>query len=398
MQINKKIKNMEGITLIALVITIIVLLILAGVSIAMLTGDNGILAQAQKAKNETENAQLEEENVLTSYEQIINTSIGVTLETITGNETNNTVTQDNLGNRVVVPAGFRVVNPEDNVEDGIIIEDVTHEATKGSQFVWIPVGKNIKKKDETTFDVKLGRYIYKEDGTVDANLSKTEPTEQLKVTLDSLTCFIEELENNATTNVSAKDIEDFIDKVSKTGGYYIGRYEARTSVERTKSTEDSELTQITVRENEYVYNYITQSQAANLSRNIYINTNFKSDLMNSYAWDTAIDFLQKCDDRTENNSIPYSRQTSLNVEILAKKGTEDVICNIYDMASNCYEWTTERAVYEEQNELTYTLRGGIYAVNTYYCADRHGGSNSYSDIRSFFPPNPILIIKKLLFE
>ena len=47
-------KRKEGITLIALVITIIVLLILAGVSIAMLTGQNGILSQAQNAKNKTE--------------------------------------------------------------------------------------------------------------------------------------------------------------------------------------------------------------------------------------------------------------------------------------------------------------------------------------------------------
>lgn len=51
---KKELKNMKGITLIALVITIIVLLILAGVSIAMLTGDNGILTQANKAKTETE--------------------------------------------------------------------------------------------------------------------------------------------------------------------------------------------------------------------------------------------------------------------------------------------------------------------------------------------------------
>ena len=50
------IRNKEGITLIALVITIIVLLILAGVSIAMLAGTNGILTQAQLAKSETEKA------------------------------------------------------------------------------------------------------------------------------------------------------------------------------------------------------------------------------------------------------------------------------------------------------------------------------------------------------
>ena len=61
----------RGITLIALVITIIVLLILAGVSIAMLTGENGILTQAQNAKNRTEEAQAEEQNILTNYEQYI---------------------------------------------------------------------------------------------------------------------------------------------------------------------------------------------------------------------------------------------------------------------------------------------------------------------------------------
>ena len=53
--IDKHFKTKEsGITLIALVVTIIVLLILAGVSIAMLTGENGILNQASKAKEETE--------------------------------------------------------------------------------------------------------------------------------------------------------------------------------------------------------------------------------------------------------------------------------------------------------------------------------------------------------
>ena len=58
--IKKQTKNNNGITLIALVITIIVLLILAGVSIAMLTGENGILTQAQNARNKTEEAEEKE--------------------------------------------------------------------------------------------------------------------------------------------------------------------------------------------------------------------------------------------------------------------------------------------------------------------------------------------------
>ena len=53
-------KNQKGITLIALVITIIVLLILAGVSIAMLTGENGLLTQATSAKDETKIAEIAE--------------------------------------------------------------------------------------------------------------------------------------------------------------------------------------------------------------------------------------------------------------------------------------------------------------------------------------------------
>ena len=63
MKENKRIlkRKERGITLIALVITIIVLLILAGVSIAMLTGNNGILTQAQNAKKETETASVIEQ-------------------------------------------------------------------------------------------------------------------------------------------------------------------------------------------------------------------------------------------------------------------------------------------------------------------------------------------------
>ena len=75
-KLNKKLKNKQGITLIALIVTIIVLLILAGVSIAMLTGDNGILTQAQNAKNRTEKATLEEKIKLLATETIINEQTG----------------------------------------------------------------------------------------------------------------------------------------------------------------------------------------------------------------------------------------------------------------------------------------------------------------------------------
>ena len=324
-----KFKENKGITLIALVITIIVLLILAGVSIAMLTGENGILTQAQRAKTETEEAQKDEENVLGSYEQYIEgTTNGGTLTTVTGNETTNTRLQDSLGNTVWVPAGFKVVNPGDNVEDGIVIEDVSHGATAGSQFVWIPVG-TIHTESKGDITITLGRYAFDDSGVAsEYSGSYTEDT----------------VAEHTYDNTPAKDIGTFISKVNnETHGYYIGRYEGRTATLR--NSKENPLTQITVNSDEYVYNYVTQLQAAELSRNMYSDSNFESDLVNSYAWDTAIDFLQKCDDREGKNLTPYSRQVSLNSS-LANQGTnnldiKDEICNIFDMASNCREWTTE---------------------------------------------------------
>ena len=73
MRINKR---ERGITLIALVVTIIVLLILAGVSISMLTGQNGILNRAVEAKEKTETAQQDEEEKMQGYESAIDQYIG----------------------------------------------------------------------------------------------------------------------------------------------------------------------------------------------------------------------------------------------------------------------------------------------------------------------------------
>lgn len=61
-----------------------------------------------------------------------------------------------------------------------------------------------------------------------------------------------------------------------------------------------------------------------------------SDLVNGYAWDTAILFVQKY-----SGDVNYSMQSSLN-NTLANTGVNgDEKCHIHDMASNCFEWITE---------------------------------------------------------
>ena len=117
-----------------------------------------------------------------------------------------------------------------------------------------------------------------------------------------------ELESSSNGNITAKDINTFISKTKETKGYYIGRYEARTPEKRTNVTD--KLTTVTEKKDDYVYNYITQSQAADLSQNMYSDSNFTSDLINSYAWDTALVFIQEF-----SVDKDYSRQTSLNDEL-----------------------------------------------------------------------------------
>ena len=72
---NKGKAREHGITLVALVITIIILLILAGVAITALT-QTGLFENARQAKNATENAQIEENVILGSYENKINEVAG----------------------------------------------------------------------------------------------------------------------------------------------------------------------------------------------------------------------------------------------------------------------------------------------------------------------------------
>ena len=409
-------KEKKGITLIALVITIIVLLILAGVSIAMLTGQKGILTQANNAKNATELASAKEKVELAVIGAISQTRDGTltvgnlrtelanyggtiegevfpvtakvdgksftvdangnvvlagsstepnppaptengTLGKVTGNEKTNTTVKDSLGNQVVVPAGFKVINPTENVTDGIIVEDVSHSATAGSQFVWIPVGDVIKDSAGNKETITLSRYTF-------ANDNVGTPTDKGSAEIeDSFNSSFNHTEVNTSTNgntTAKENIESeesgFRKSAKENHGYYIGRYESRKNG-----------TQVTVKASDTVYNNITQPDAATVSRGMYSSdSNFESDLMNSYAWDTAIVFLQKFDNRANKASLkPYSRQTSLNTGSLANQGTnnlsdaskQDKICNVYDMASNCYEWTTETS---SDSSFPCTNRGGSY--------------------------------------
>ena len=148
------------------------------------------------------------------------------------------------------------------------------------------------------------------------------------------------------------------------------------------------LTQITEKGTDQIYNYVTQIQAAEQAQNMYNSNKFTSDLMNSYAWDTATLFLQTC-----GNNTKYSQKTSVNSGSLATTGTnnqlsKDVQCNVYDMASNVMELTTETSNYSYGGYSNPCVsRGGDYHnYNSTYTSLRIFGSTSSSGITYGFRP------------
>ncbi len=371
----------KGITLVALVVTIVVLLILAGISISALT-NTGIFQKAKDAKQKSANAELDQNTKLDSYEEEISNYLpqdvkqaikkGKPLST-----DKNTEIVDEKGNKIVIPAGFKVTGDATTVDKGIVIEDATVDkdgkptATAGSQFVWVPVGK-ITKEDGTKTEIKLNRYTFASDGT---------PTEKNNEVINS---YFSETESKG--NTVAKNIVNFTNSVKANGGYYIGRYEARTTTARTAS--GNALTQITEKGTDQVYNYVTQKQAAEQAQGMYTSNNFTSDLMNSYAWDTAITFIQKCTDKTN-----YANQTSLNKSLSQTGTTNDNPCNIFDMASNVWEWTTEtssRISSATLSEAPCAYRGGLYGNSRYYTSYR--GDTGLSDSSNIIGFRPLLYL------
>lgn len=197
---KKFLKREKGITLMVLVVTIIILLILATVTVKLALDDKGVLSEAREAVNEWDRVSADEENQLSKLandmKKLRNETIGngssgeesggnegtisKPLEGITGNETINTITKDKLGNKIVIPAGFKVINPEDDVTKGIVIEDMSanDETSKGNQYVWIPVTHvngekiNILRDDSgNEHIIELARYTF-DVGTLDSSTNK----------------------------------------------------------------------------------------------------------------------------------------------------------------------------------------------------------------------------------
>ena len=106
------------------------------------------------------------------------------------------------------------------------------------------------------------------------------------------------------------------------------------------------------------------------------NNNFVSDLINSYAWDTAIIYIQ-----TFGNDEDYSKQNRFQTTLATtgnshdENNNYDVRCNIYDMASNTREFSTEASINENA---PINFRGGNSSVVSNFTADRDCNNLNYA--------------------
>ena len=416
MKVNriKKLEEKRGITLIALVITIIVLLILAGVTIATLTGDNGILTKAQEASENTKRANAEEQ-VKLAVAASIGTDGKINMDTLNNElkkidnltykgspiSDSNKITSlpdtvnvdgydvtingngsvgDNGGNDntetivegVTIPEGFYYVGG--SKADGIVISDDPNDENKGTswevaktlkgnQFVWVPV------EDDSAFKTYEG---YK-NGDIDSKLENCK----------------EPYENGYANEVSEYNVMK--DSVLEHDGFYVGRYEAGTASEEERTSSSGITDDVVVKQGANVYNYIGWSNSNDMTvetggavqkakefANEKGYTSVTSTLMYGVQWDAIMAWIEpryksqdieiKKDLLEEKNFVADStgkgnyredeNTNSWKGKVTTTGASDDYdVKNIYDLAGNVLEWTMES--YYTDNRV---IRGGDYST------------------------------------
>lgn len=369
----------QGITLVALVVTIVVLLILSSVSLNLVLGDNGIIVKAKEAAETTAAAQEKEAMERNLLEKELENSLA----------TPTPKPQPTDG--VKIPAGFYYVGGTKT--SGIVISDNVNDKDKyknkavvgtdllGNQYVWIPC-----TTDNTSSELQYTRTEWGVE--VDGDDNSRAIKDELTLTDASVTYSDADTANGINADVSKEIVAQIKAEkasVAQYGGYYIGRYEVGKNSDTA-----------VVKYNQTPYASITWSTAYGLAKKIITNSEVNSYLCSSYAWDTAVNFIQ-------NNSTAKNYATSIegfngnwnpqavkdpSGNVIKPAGTSQQLntglttqfCNIFDMGGNEAEFTTEL---NPGTSETVVLRGGDYHNFTPAGYRWDGGSGGATFIYGF---------------
>ena len=386
----KKLKQQKGITLVALIVTIIILLILAGISIAGLT-QTGLFTKAKEAKQNTLDAQLKENTILNEYDELIAKYGSSEGQPITNVDTSKTNPEG------AKPKGVTVIDGD--ATKGIVIKD-----SNDNEWVWVEVPKNIftTAKSSSEYDnikVDLIEYAkdYRSSGYTDEWYAMDGST-LVTASTSGLTETQKALKNGCglTYNEYQMAYQKMLSSVYTNGGFWISRYEAGIEGTNTDETineipnvryeyEHSGITnssQKAVSQADRIpYNYVTCSEAQTLASAMSTDSSKTSSLLFGIQWDLTCKFLQekgglkiteiKGGDgvgstnwgnyanssisltRGKYNTNPNSSNSKwINVTkgaknekmILTTGASEDTKkMNIYDLAGNEWEWTLEKS-------------------------------------------------------
>ena len=344
-------------------------------------GQNGIISRAQDARNQTAEGQVNTEKAINALTDEMEDLISENENSGNGgNSGGNSGGSGSTVDGVPIPSGFVYVGG--TKASGLVISDAAADKEKykgqttvgtdlvGNQFVWIPVD-NIADYKRTAYSINVAT------GTTDT----TTNSEQIKYSSSSSDYYKEALPADEKTSVEMNK------------GFYIGRYEAgdqeSTNSTKLRASGASTSNTITVKAGQAPYNYIKYTDAKKLAEGFSTKqgyTSVKSKLVSSYAWDTAIAFIQKTnsdygnssEEGNYNNSPTFTytgiadteknKQTKANgTSTLIPTGQTTAVNNIYDMGGNVWEWTTESC---SNTRLPYTDRGGNFS---YYFANSPAG-------------------------
>ena len=355
---GKVLKNRKGITLIALIITIIILLILAGVTITMITGDNGILKQATNARETNSKAEFEEQVKLAVMASRVNDTASIDLKTL-DEELNKisgtTITKsadDNLP--WIVKKGSYEVTITAN---GIITSNTTgKDDSKKDEDTKIDYGTK-KPEEDTRTVIEQATEAKPEGSTIDSNtnentgivmidsnqnewvwievpstvfISATSSTDHDNIKAD-LIAYAKDYRNDSSTEDGVFNgcglteeqyqmkYQTMLSSIYTNKGFYIGRYEAgiegsdtKTSLARYKRTEITSSSPKAVSKKDMIpYNFVYCSDAQQLANEM--NTGNKtSSLLFGIQWDLVCKFLEVKGnwDTTENTAQYYIKKNS----------------------------------------------------------------------------------------
>ena len=283
-------KNNKGITLVALVVTIVVLLILAGVSINLVLGDNGIVKKAQDAKTKSAEAS---ENDLKGMNSLVSEMEGALAGNggAGGSGTDTKVPEAATAETAPYFPDNTFTKKEGTIDTGLVIQDAS-----GNEYVWVVVPRTTAVYKTTG----LGKTTFTDADYTSIENDLKEYTKTYRgSTSYSDTWYADDKNEGWLSETEYTELKNsMLKSVYENGGFYVGRYEAGIAENRTGNTDKNSDGKYTIegmptpvtKADAYPYTYVTRTQAQNLASNVNSGTKTSS-LMFGVQWDLVLAFM-----------------------------------------------------------------------------------------------------------